>query len=499
MRDGGAPHLVANHWPAGAYPRARLPERVLQFGTGMLLRALSAAAVDAANRMGRGAGRIVVLQSTPQGAARAMNEQGGLFTLVERGLENGAPVDRARLVGSISRALVADTEWDGARAVVADPELRVIVSNVTEAGFRREAAFPARLADLLRARFRAMPDGPTLFVIPTELIPENGARLAEMVGDQIAGGAASDLAFRRWMSQHVKFCSSLVDRITTAPSSEVHAELEARLGYSDALLTVTEPHSLWAIEADPTELCAAFPIDAGPGVVITPDIAFYGRRKLRLLNGPHSSLAPLAILAQVATVREATEHPLLGEFLQRLLFDEIVPGSGLPVDEARAFAQTVVERFRNPWLAHRWEVIATNQTSKLRLRVLPSALGFVASCHRVPPRLVLACAASLRYSRCTARLSATAGRGWYRGVSYPLQDADLERLNGHWWAVDPEHAAGPVAADVLRQLAVRVLGDDGLWGTSFGSTSDFVAAVAAALCRLEEVGVAGAITAVDGG
>src|SRR5215471_5253017 len=112
MRDVGAPPLVASHWPADAYPRACLPERVLQFGTGMLLRALSATAVDAANRAGRSAGRLVVVQSTPQGVAAAMNAQGGLFTLVERGLENGAPVDRASLVGSISRALTADTEWD---------------------------------------------------------------------------------------------------------------------------------------------------------------------------------------------------------------------------------------------------------------------------------------------------------------------------------------------------------------------------------------------------
>lgn len=486
--------MNASQWPAGAYPRAHLPERVLQFGTGMLLRALSAAAVDASIRRGRFAGRIVVVQSTPHGAADAMNAQGGLFTLVERGRENGAVVERSRLVGSISRALVADTEWEAVRAAVARPELQVIVSNVTEAGFRTDGPFPDRLVDLLRTRFAALPDGPPLFVIPTELVPENGTRLAEMI-DEVTGRRASDDAFRGWVSRRVRFCSSLVDRITTAPSPEARAALETHLGYSDALLTLTEPYFLWAIEADPTELAAAFPIDATPGIVFTPDISFYVRRKLRLLNGPHTGLAPLAILSGVPTVREAAEHPTLGAFLQRLLFDEIVPGSGLPQDDARAFARTVVDRFRNPWLEHRWEVIATNQTPKLRVRVLPSVAGFAAACHGVPSCLALAVAASLRYSRCTAQLSASEGRGWWRGTSYRIQDADLSQLAGHWWSVDPEHRAESVPVDTLQRLAARVLADVSFWGTAFAP--EFVAAVTAALCRLEDGGVEGALAVLD--
>jgi len=470
-----------------------LPERVLQFGTGVLLRALSAAAVDAANRAGRFHGRIVVVQSTSRGAAQTMNAQDGLFTLVERGLENGMPVERTRLVGSISRALVADDEWHEVRSLVARPELQIIVSNVTEAGFRRDAPYPSRLLDLLRARFQALPDGPRLFVIPTELIPENGVRLAEML-DEVAG---PDRTFRDWLTNRVTICSSLVDRITTASTPEARTALEARLGYSDPLLTLTEPYALWAIAADPADLATAFPIDATPGVVVTPDITFYSQRKLRLLNGPHTAMAPLAILAAVATVREAVEHPTLGAFLERLLFDEIIPGSGLPADEAQPFARSVVDRFRNPWLEHRWEVIATNQTPKLRLRVLPSVFGFAASCHRVPLCLALACAASLRYTRCIEQSSASEGLGWWRGTSYSIQDMDLPRLSAHWSAVDPERRAGPVAAETLRRLAARVLGDEELWGTRVTAVPEFVDAVAAALCRLEAVGVEGAIASLE--
>src|SRR5881394_1574326 len=201
-----APTLNQAHWPGDAYQRHALPERVLQFGTGMLLRALCATAVDAANRAGRCNGRIAVVQSTPHGNAPAINAQDGLFTLVERGLQNGVAVERTRLIGSISRALVADTEWELVREVAARPDLQVIVSNVTEAAFRLESGFPARLTDVLRSRFERLPDGPPLFVIPTELVPDNGSRLAAMV-NEVAQGEEQSSDFRAWLGTRVRFCS----------------------------------------------------------------------------------------------------------------------------------------------------------------------------------------------------------------------------------------------------------------------------------------------------
>jgi tagaturonate reductase len=386
---------------------------VLQFGTGMLLRALCAASVDAANRAGAFNGRIVVVQSTPQGNARAINAQDGLFTLVERGLQNGAPVERTRLIGAISRALVAETEWDAVRAVAARPELQVIVSNVTEAGFRLEpgGGFPARLTDVLRARFERLPDGPPLFVIPTELVPDNGPQLAAMV-DEVAqeGGSSND--FRAWLSARVRFCSSLVDRITTgAPPADQRAALEGRLGYADALLTVTEPYAFWAIEGDPRALQTAFPIDVSPeSVVFAPDIGFYEERKLRLLNATHTAMAPLAQLAGVRTVREAVEHPRLGAFLRRVLFDEIIPATDLPGEAAEQFAQSVVERFRNPWLDHEWRVILTNQETKMRIRVVPLIVAFGQRRRRAPEGLALACAAHLAFLRLPIEALAEASR-----------------------------------------------------------------------------------------
>jgi len=364
---------------------------VVQFGSGMLLRALCVAAVDTANRAGASAGRIAVVQSTAEGAsrARALNAQDGLFTLVERGLSGGAPLERVGKIGAISRGLAADSQWNVVRDVAARPEIRVMVSNVSEAGFRIDAPFPGRLTAALHARFTRAREAPPVFVIPTELVPDNGPRLAAMV-HELAG--KYDRPFRDWLKARVRFCSSLVDRIVTAPPPDQHAALEAKLGYRDALLTVTEPYALWAIEADPAELHAAFPV-ASATVVVTPDIAFYRERKLRLLNAVHTATAPLAVLAGVRTVREAIAHPLLGAFQKRLLFDEILPATDLPTDQAGAFAHQVLERFANPWLEHEYRVIATNQEEKFRIRVVPLIS------RRPQPSLALAAAAHLTFMR----------------------------------------------------------------------------------------------------
>jgi len=382
---------VEMKWPPSAYARDQLPERMLQFGSGMLLRALCVTAVDSANRAGARAGRIVVVQSTTEGASRtrALNAQDGLFTLIERGLSGGAPLERTSVIGAISRALAADSQWNVVSDVAANPSIQVIVSNVSEAGFRIDAPFPARLTDALHARFTRAPDAPPVFVIPTELVPDNGPRLAAMV-HEVAG--KYDNSFRDWLEARVRFCSSLVDRIVTAPPPDQHAALEATLGYRDALLTVTEPYALWAIEADPAELRTVFPIE-NTSVVFAPDIAFYRERKLRLLNAVHTATAPLAALAGVRTVRDATAHPLLGPFMKRLLFEEIIPATDLPADDARAFANQVLERFANPWLEHEWRVIATNQEEKFRIRVVPLIV------RRSAPGLSLAAAAHLTFTR----------------------------------------------------------------------------------------------------
>jgi len=503
------PTLGPAFWPGDAYDRASLPERVLLFGTGMLLRALPAAFVDAANREGRFGGRIAVVQSTTGGLAADFAAQDGLFTLVERGAEGGQPVERTRVVGSVSRALVAATAWDAVRDVAASPVLRVIVSNVTEAGFRTgddepsaeslgtggaPASFPAKLADLLLTRWRRTPDAPTLFVVPTELVDDNGPRLRAMV-DALTAALPDAADFRDWLDARARFCSSLVDRITTGmPGPAPRAELQARLGYDDALLTVTEPYALWAIEGDPDALREAFPVDAREGaqegVVFARDIRRYRERKIRLLNGTHTATAPLARLAGVPLVRDAMAHPALGAFIRRVLFQEIAPSVDLPADEVLAFAASVVDRFANPWLEHAWSVIVTNETAKMRLRVAPSLAAYASAPRGVPDGLALAVAAYLRHARCDAPPVDGRGTGSWRGARYEIVDADLATVARHWFG--PTGAPARLAADV----AASALADPAIWGTSLAGVPGLVNAVARWLDLIERDGVEGALAAL---
>src|SRR2546429_5813832 len=467
----------------------------------MLLRALCVVSVDAANRAGAFNGRIVVVQSTAQGSAHAINAQDGLFRVVEAGLRDGSPIERTHVIGAVSRALVADTEWPAVRAAVAQPELQVIVSNVTEAGFRLDgdlarpgarvpAGFPAKLADVLHTRFEGLPDGPPLYVTPTELVPDNGPRLAAMI-DQLAAPCGD--RFRAWLSTQVHFCSSLVDRITTgSPPPDARAALEAQLGYSDELLTVTEPYALWAVEGEPAALRAAFPIDVPPeAVVFASDIGLYRERKLRLLNGAHTALAPLALLAGVATVREAAEHPRVGPFLERTLFQELVPGTDIARAPAREFAAGVMERFRNPWLRHEWRGIATNQTMKMRVRGAPAIARFVPTQRRVPGGAPAAGAAHPRYLRPVSEGAppGSAPHGRWRGHTYPINDADLPLVARHWLAMDGDYVSGPLPRDTLERLTARAFADEALWGSSLARLPGFLEAPTPALARLEHESV----------
>ncbi|HYV98924.1 MAG TPA: hypothetical protein VE967_15825 [Gemmatimonadaceae bacterium] len=364
------------------------------FGTGGLLRSLVVTAVDEANRRGQYRGAIGAIQSTGTDRVAALNEQDGLFTLVERGIEDGAPVDRARIIGAITRAYHFRENWTDLCHIAASPDLGVIVSNVTEAGFAR-GEFTTRLTGLLRARFSAGRNT-RLFVIPTELVPDNGPRLRAFVHDEAAAFETRN-GFSAWIDEHVTFASSLVDRITTAAPPGEREALAARFGYEDSQVTVTEPAALWAIEGDPGALRAVFPVDDGTRVVFAPDITAFRQRKIRLLNGAHTAFAPVALLAGIATVRAATEHAEAGPFFRRLLFDELVQGSGVEKGEAARYAQSVWERFGNPWIDHAWSVIANNQDEKLRIRVLPSIIEYTRSTGRPPVLLSLALAAHVVY------------------------------------------------------------------------------------------------------
>jgi tagaturonate reductase len=360
-----------------------IPETVLQFGAGRFLRAFADLFIDQANRAGQAVGRVVIVQSTGDDRAAALNRQGGRYHVVIRGLENGQVVDRVEPVGSVSRAVVAATQWDEVRALARSPQLRVILSNTTEAGYALDPAdgpadapprsFPAKLLAVLRERYEA--GLPGVLVVPCELREHNAGQLLGLV-DGLARDWRLPEGFRDWLHNGCAWLETLVDRIVTEPKDHP-------LAAEDAMLTVGESYALWAIQQKP----GVTPFLRHPAVVWTADAQPYFLRKVRILNAAHTALIIRAIPTGFRTVREAVSDPTLGAWLERLLFEEVVPVLEGRVDGPAAFARQTLERFRNPFLEHQLTDIAKHHADKVAVRLVPTRDEYREKFGRTPPLL----------------------------------------------------------------------------------------------------------------
>ena len=385
-----------------------LPERVLQFGTGALLRGLPDVFVEEANRAGRLGGRVVMVGSTGSGRAAALDEQDGLYTLCVRGLQGGQPVDETHVVTAVSRALAASDNWAAVLDVARSPDLRLVVSNTTEVGITDDPddqcgldpprSFPGKLAAVLAERAEALDYSADagLVVLPCELIEGNGDRLRQIVRRHAERWKLGD-RFLDWLDGSVTFCNTLVDRIVPGTPDDP-ADLYERLGYTDSLLTVAEPYRLWAVEGD-ADFAERFPLAGLDGVVVTDDLGPYRERKVRILNGGHTATVPAALLCGLETVREAVEDETVGPFVRRVILGEIVPSLDLDADTAEAFAHEVLDRLANPFIRHALLDITFQQTTKLGVRVVPSVLGYTAERGEAPPLLAFGVAAFLASTR----------------------------------------------------------------------------------------------------
>ncbi|MFL5608352.1 MAG: tagaturonate reductase [Gemmatimonadaceae bacterium] len=474
-----------------------LPERAIQFGTGALLRGLVDYCIDDANRRGLFGGRVVMVGSTGSGRDERLNEQNGLFTLVVQGLVEGTPRRDCRVVASVSRALAATTQWADVLRAAESPALELIFSNTTEVGIVLDEedasagasravprSFPAKLTRLLhhRARHVAFDATRAPVVIPCELIEHNGVKLKAIVR-ALAERWMLEPAFLRWL-EDVPFCNTLVDRIVPgAPSADEARELEALLGYDDAMLTVCEPYRLFAIEGDAALRDRLRFATADEGIVIAPDIAPYRERKVRLLNGAHTSFVSLALLAGCTTVREAVEHPLLGPFLRTVLFEEIVPSVSVP--GAAEFAREVLDRFANPYLHHALWDITLQGTAKLRVRLVPTILAYAARTGQPPRALSLGFAGYLAFQRGELQEARRAS-----GASVPA-DASAGRVADAWRDVGDDSAG-------LALVVRRVCADAELWGTDLTAVPGFADAVTEHLWRIRHEGVAAALGTFTG-
>jgi tagaturonate reductase len=360
-----------------------LPETILQFGSGRFLRAFADLLIHQGNEQGQNVGRVVVVQSTGGGRADSLSRQGGRFHVVVRGLEDGQVVNRTLACESISRALPASSQWNEVLDVARSPALRVILSNTTETGYELDpadsaaaappASFPAKLLLVLRARFEA--GQKPITVVPCEL-REHQADLLKGIVTRLAAdwGLSSDC--RAWL-ESCAWLNTLVDRIVTDPAAD-----DPQLA-QDPMLTVCEPYALWAIENKP----GADRFLEHPAVVWTPDVLPYFLRKVRILNGGHTALVIRAWGRGLQTVREAMSDPHLAPWLERLLFEEVVPVLEGRVDDPAGFARQVLDRFRNPFLEHKLSNIAVHHAAKVEVRLVPTAREYREKFGKEPPLL----------------------------------------------------------------------------------------------------------------
>lgn len=472
------------------------PERVIQFGEGNFLRAFIDWMIHKANQAGVYDGSVVVVQPIASGLVPVLNEQDGLYTLVIRGLENNTKVVQQEVISSINRGLRAIEDWDQVLACAENPELDVLVSNTTESGIVYSAtdkleqtppvSFPGKVTAYLYRRFKTFNGASDkgMLLLPCELIDRNGDALKEIVLRYAKEWNLGD-NFINWVNTANTFANTLVDRIVTGyPGKEQADAINQAAGYVDNLVNTSEVFSLLVIEA-PQAAAEKFPIHkAGLQVKWVDDMTAYRTRKVRILNGAHTSTFALAYLAGFDHVKEAVEDDVVGKYTRATIFDEIIPTVDMSHDELVSFADSVIERFRNPFIKHRWLDISLNAVSKYKARVLPSLLAYLDQ-GTTPNSLSLSLAALIAF---------------YKGSSLSEQGMICNRNNENYTVKDDRyvleffHELWQSAEGNYQAIAEQVLANKNFWGLDLTKYESLVERVTA---DLEIICTQGAQTAIQ--
>ena len=382
------------------------PVKVLQFGEGNFLRAFVDYFFDILNEKAGWNGKVALVQPIAQGLTDLINEQEGLYTLYLRGSENGQKVNRKRVISVVDKCYNPYADWNAVIEIAKSDDLEFIASNTTEAGIVYDEAsgctqtppdsFPAKLTVLLYERFKAGKKG--VVILSCELIDNNGKELEKIVKRHAAEwGMGQD--FINWLEKDNLFCSTLVDRIVPGrirDPKEV-AELEKENGYEDPLLDVGEVFGVWYIEG-PEWLADKLPFKkAGVNVHVVPEVAPYKKRKVRILNGAHTGFVLGAYLAGFDIVRDCMHNETIHGFMDKMLFDEIIPVLPLDKKDCEAFAAAVTDRFNNPFVDHLLMSISLNSTSKWKARNMPSFTEYIEKFGKLPKALCMSLAAYIAF------------------------------------------------------------------------------------------------------
>ncbi len=410
------------------------PVKILQFGNGNFLRGFTDFMIEEANEKGVFDGNIQVVQVHSKTTDPKMIQQDCLFHVLIRGLKDGKRIDEAKLITSISGISNPNEDYQSYLKLGENPDLRFIISNTTESGIQFDSSdinpnklpdsFPAKVAALLKHRFQYFNGDPSkgLIFIPCELIENNGGTLKDCI-DRYATLWKLPNAFTEWLYTSCTFCNTLVDRIVPGFPKDSIEEIQGKIGFVDKLAVMAEPFHFWAIEA-PDHVKDEFPLDkAGLDVKFVKDLAPYRTRKVRILNGGHTSMVPYAYLLGIRSVREAVEDPVVGKYMREVIFKEIIPSLDMPKEELEQFAKDVLERFANPFIHHELISIALNSISKFKVRVLPSLIEYHQKNKAWPTLLVKSLAALLVFYK-----------GEFNGETIPLKDdpSILETFKSAW-------------------------------------------------------------------
>lgn len=472
------------------------PIKVLQFGEGNFLRAFVDYMIDIANEKGVFDGDVAIVKPIEFGSLDRFRQQDCQYTVQLRGIVDGEAKRINRVVTSVADAVDAYGEYERYAAYAKLDTLRFVVSNTTEAGITYDESdrfelcppksFPGKLCKFLYERYQAFQGDVSkgLVMLPVELIDDNGIHLKECVLKQVKNWGLEE-GFAKWIEEACVFTSTLVDRIVTGYPRDEAQKLCEEFGYQDDLIVTGEPFALWVIESA-RDISEELPLPkAGLPVIYTDNQKPYKQRKVRILNGAHTSFVLASYLCGNDIVLESMQDETILKYVKETIFEEVIPTLTLPREDLESFAQAVLTRFNNPYVKHALLSISLNSVSKWRARCMPSFLGYVEKEGKLPRHLTFSLAALLAfYTGVEIRDSALIG---HRGTEeYRIMD-DAKVLE--FFAENSRKNA--------KEYAEAVLSNEEFWGQDLTNVPGALDAVCGYLTQIREKGMREAVKALE--